>query len=56
MEELFGNTTNLATEDLRRLENIHKRLGLIVDGVDGRVDEEKGKASHEEPELIEEKK
>ncbi|KAK0198137.1 hypothetical protein F5146DRAFT_1157715 [Armillaria mellea] len=48
MEELFGNTTNLATEDLRRLEDIHKRLGLIAGTVDEKRDEEIGKVSHEE--------
>ncbi|KAK0456788.1 general substrate transporter [Armillaria borealis] len=48
MEELFGNTTNLATEDLRRLEDIHKRLGLITGTVDEKHDEENGKVSHEE--------
>ncbi len=48
MEELFGNTTNLATEDLRRLEDIHRRLGLITGTVDEKHDEENGKVSHEE--------
>ncbi|SJL05401.1 probable MFS sugar transporter [Armillaria ostoyae] len=48
MEELFGNTTNLATEDLRRLEDIHKRLGLITGTVDEKHDKENGRVSHEE--------
>ncbi|KIY71511.1 general substrate transporter [Cylindrobasidium torrendii FP15055 ss-10] len=53
MEELFGNTTNLATEDLRRLEAIHRRLGLIVDEVDAKLDAEVGKASIEHHEAKE---
>ncbi|KAG7450803.1 general substrate transporter [Guyanagaster necrorhizus] len=48
MEELFGNTTNLAVEDLRRLEDIHRRLSLSIEPVDEKHDEEGGKVSHEE--------
>lgn len=47
MEELFGNITSLASEDLHRLEDIHRRFGLIV----GSVDQKHGKAgkvSHDE--------
>ncbi len=51
MEELFGNNADLAVEDLNRLEAIHKRLGLIVDGIDAKADEESGKASHEEEKI-----
>ncbi|KAF9030975.1 general substrate transporter [Hymenopellis radicata] len=51
MEELFGNTADLAVEDLNRLEAIHKRLGLIVDGIDVKADEESGKVSHEEEKI-----
>ncbi len=49
MEELFGNNTNLASEDLRRIEDIYKRLGLIVETiqVDEKPDEEIGKVSYD---------
>lgn len=50
MEELFGNNTNLASEDLRRIEDIYKRLGLIVENiqVDEKHDEEIGKVLYDE--------
>ncbi|KAK0469646.1 major facilitator superfamily domain-containing protein [Desarmillaria tabescens] len=47
-EVLFGNVTNLASEDLRRIEDIHKRLGLIVGNIDEKHDEEAGKVSYDE--------
>ncbi|KAK0204907.1 hypothetical protein DFS33DRAFT_1373500 [Desarmillaria ectypa] len=48
MEVLFGNITNLASEDLRRIEDVHKRLGLIVGNIDEKHDEEAGKVSYDE--------
>lgn len=50
MEELFGNNTNLALEDLRRIEDIYKRLGLMVENihVDEKHDEEIGEVSCDE--------
>lgn len=46
MEDVFGNTGGLATADLKRLEDIHRRLGLIP-GSGGPSDAEGGKASGE---------
>ncbi|KAJ7593224.1 general substrate transporter [Mycena floridula] len=57
MEEVFGNSEhNMAKEDAARLEAIHRRLGLVFDGVgpDVKTDEE-GKASHDEKAPSEEK-
>ncbi|KAG7443904.1 uncharacterized protein BT62DRAFT_934484 [Guyanagaster necrorhizus] len=34
LEELFGDTTNHALEDFRRLEDIHQRLGLSTEPID----------------------
>ncbi|KAK0480038.1 sugar transporter [Armillaria novae-zelandiae] len=50
MEELFGNNTNLASEDLRRIEDIYKRLGLMAANiqVNEKDDEEVGKVSYDE--------
>ena len=31
MENVMGNTGNLALEDQKRLEDIHRRLGLVDD-------------------------
>ncbi|KIY51992.1 general substrate transporter [Fistulina hepatica ATCC 64428] len=44
MEQVMGSTGDLALEDQQRLESIHRRLGLIDDGVEVRVDEEKRKS------------
>ncbi|KAK0500345.1 general substrate transporter [Armillaria luteobubalina] len=50
MEELFGNSTNLASEDLRRVEDIYKRLGLMAVNIqdDEKDNEEIGKVSYDE--------
>lgn len=48
MEEVFGNVDGMGIDDLARLDAIHRRLGLVVDGNNEKHDEESGKASHDE--------
>ncbi|KAK0223351.1 general substrate transporter [Armillaria fumosa] len=50
MDMMFGNSTNLASEDLRRIEDIYRRLGLMAANiqVNEKNDKEIGKVSYDE--------
>jgi hypothetical protein len=57
MEEVFGNGQggNIAAADQERLDAIHRKLGLIVDGLgdeDLVKDDEKGISHHEKSEGV----